>query len=49
MKFFEGMIIGGMIALCATMVCTQNNLICKSDTKKLMKKGKQFARKMGLV
>ncbi len=49
MKFVEGMIVGGMIAACATIMCTQNNVLCASDKKKMMKKGKQFAKKMGLI
>ena len=47
MKFIEGMLVGSMVTVGVTMFCT--DWISKSDTKKMMKKGKQFARKMGLV
>ena len=47
MKFIEGMLIGSLVTVGATLMYT--NVIPKSDTKKMMKKGKQFARKMGLV
>lgn len=47
MKFIEGMLVGSMVTVGVTMFCT--DWISKSDKKKMMKKGKQFARKMGLV
>ena len=47
MKFIEGMLVGSMVIVGVTMVYI--DWISKSDTKKMMKKGKQFARKMGLV
>ena len=47
MKFIEGRLVGSMVTVGVTMFCT--DWISKSDTKKMMKKGKQFARKMGLV
>lgn len=47
MKFIEGMLIGSLVTVGATLMYT--NVIPKNDTKKMMKKGKQFARKMGLV
>ncbi len=47
MKFIEGMLIGSLVTVGATLMYT--NVIPKSDTKKMMKKGKQFARKVGLV
>lgn len=47
MRFIEGMLIGSIITVGATLACTE--IIPKNDTKKMMKKGKQFARKMGLV
>ena len=47
MKFIEGMLVGSMVTVGVAMFCT--DWISKSDTKKMMKKGKQFARKMGLV
>lgn len=47
MKFIEGMLVGSLVTVGATLMYT--NVIPKNDTKKMMKKGKQFARKMGLV
>ena len=47
MRFIEGMLIGSLVTVGATLMYT--NVIPKSDTKKMMKKGKQFARKVGLV
>lgn len=45
MKFTKGMILGGMIAAGMMMMYADNNM----NTKKMMKKGKQFARKMGIM
>lgn len=47
MKFFEGILVGSLLTVGATLMCT--DAISKNDTKKMMKKGKQFARKIGLV
>ena len=47
MRFIEGMLVGSLVTVGATLMYT--NVIPKDDTKKMMKKGKQFARKMGLV
>ena len=44
MKFIKGMILGGMIAA-GVMMMYENNM----NTKKIMKKGKQMARKMGIM
>lgn len=43
MKFMEGMIIGGIIATGATLMYTNNN------PKRMMKKGKQLVKKMGIM
>lgn len=43
MRFVEGMLVGTLITVGATMMYTKN------DTHKMMKKGKQFVRKMGLM
>ena len=43
MKFIEGMLVGSMVTVGVTMFCT--DWISKSDTKKMMKKGKQFDQK----
>ena len=47
MRFIEGMLVGSLVTVGATLM--YSNVIPKNDTKKMMKKGKQFARKMGLV
>lgn len=47
MKFVEGMLIGGMLTLGATMM--YNEVVTKKDARKMMKKGKQFVKKMGLM
>lgn len=44
MKFAKGMIIGSMITAGVVMIYTDN-----MDTKKMMKKGKQLIRKMGIM
>ena len=45
MKFTKGMIIGSMITAGIMMMYTDGNM----DTKKMMKKGKQLMRKMGIM
>lgn len=45
MKFTKGMILGGMITAGIMMMYTDNNM----NTKKIMKKGKQLAKKMGIM
>lgn len=47
MKFVEGMLIGGMLTIGATMM--YNEMVTKKDARKMMKKGKQFVKKMGLM
>ena len=44
MKFTKGMILGSMITA-GMMLMYENNM----NSKKLMKKGKQLARKMGIM
>ena len=44
MKFTKGIIIGSMITAGFMMMYTDN-----MDTKKMMKKGKQMMRKMGIM
>lgn len=43
MKFMEGMIIGGIIATGATLMYTSSN------PKRMIKKGKQLVKKMGIM
>lgn len=45
MKFTKGMILGGIITAGVMMMYADNNM----NTKKMMKKGKQIARKMGIM
>ena len=45
MKFTKGLIVGGMITAGLIMMCADNNM----TTKKMMKKGKQLVRKMGIM
>ena len=47
MRFIEGMLVGSLLTVGATAIC--NEVITKNDTKKMMKKGKQFVKKMGLI
>ena len=44
MKFTKGMILGGMITV-GIMMMYENNM----NSKKMIKKGKQLARKMGIL
>lgn len=46
MKFIKGMIVGGVISAGVAMMCTEGMAMNK---KKMIKKGKQFVRKMGIV
>ena len=45
MKFTKGMIIGSVITAGIMMMYADNNM----NTKKIMKKGKQLVRKMGIM
>lgn len=47
MKFFEGVLFGSLITVGATMM--YNEVMTKNDSKKMIKKGKQFVKKMGLM
>ena len=46
MKFTKGLIIGSLLTAGALMMWADD---CNVNTKKMTKKGKQFARKMGLM
>lgn len=46
MKFIKGIVIGGLISTGVMMMWADNNMM---NTKKMTKKGKQFAKKMGLI
>lgn len=45
MKFTKGMIVGSMITAGVIMMYSDGNM----NTKKIMKKGKQLAKKMGIM
>lgn len=47
MKFMEGMLVGGMVATGITLMYTNN--FNKNYPKKMIKKGRQFIRKMGII
>ena len=46
MKFTKGLILGGLITAGFLMMCSEDY---NMNTKKMTKKGKQFAKKMGLI
>lgn len=46
MKFVKGMIMGGLISAGVVMACSDS---MSNQRKRMMKKGKQFARKMGMI
>lgn len=46
MKFAKGLILGGLITTGILMMWSDDNAV---NTKKMTKKGKQFAKKMGLI
>lgn len=46
MKFVKGMIVGTLISAGVVMACSDN---MESQKRKMIKKGRQFARKMGII
>ncbi len=46
MKFVKGMVIGGLLSAGVTMLCTEK---MQPNRNKMVKMGKQFARKMGIM
>lgn len=46
MKFIKGVMIGGLITTGLFMMYSESNMPAK---KKIMKKGKQYAKKMGIM
>lgn len=46
MKFIKGVMIGGLITTGLVMMYTETNMMNK---KNMMKKGKQIAKKMGIL
>lgn len=47
MKFVKGLLVGGLITTGVMMMWTDNNNYM--NTKKITKKGKQMAKKMGIM
>lgn len=47
MKFIKGVMIGGLVTTGLVMMYAESNGMM--NKKKMMKKGKQFARKVGLM
>lgn len=46
MKFVKGMILGGLITTGIMMMYNENEMMNK---KKMIKKGRQFVKKMGII
>lgn len=46
MKFVKGMLIGGLISAGVAIACSES---MQPNRKKMVKMGRQFARKMGIV
>lgn len=46
MKFVKGFVIGGLVTTGMVMLMQDGNMI---NTNKMMKKGKKFAKKMGIM
>ena len=46
MKLIKGMIVGGLISAGVTMMCSET---LEPKKRKMVKMGKQFARKMGIM
>ena len=46
MKFTKGLLVGSLLTVGVLMMCAEDTSV---NTKKMTKKGKQFARKMGLM
>ncbi len=46
MKFVRGMVVGGLISAGVALMCTEK---MQPNRKKMVKMGKQFARKMGIM
>ncbi len=46
MKFVRGMVVGGLISAGVALMCTEK---MQPNRKKMVKMGKQFAKKMGIM
>lgn len=47
MKFLKGVVVGGIVSAGIAMMCNESNY--KINKSKMIKKGKQWARKMGMI
>ena len=48
MKFTKGLILGGIVTAGLLMMYSESDMMSKNK-KKMMKKGKQFAKKIGVI
>ncbi len=48
MKFTKGLILGGLVTAGILMMYSESDMMTKNK-KKMIKKGKQFAKKMGVM
>lgn len=46
MNFVKGMVVGSLISAGIVMMCTEGMM---NDRKKIMRKGRQFVKKMGII
>lgn len=46
MKFVRGMVVGGLLSAGVAMLCTEK---MQPNRRKMVKMGKQFAKKMGIM
>lgn len=47
MKFVKGLVLGGLVSAGIVMMCNETN--CNINKKKMIRKGKQWVRKMGII
>ncbi len=47
MKFIKGVMVGGLVSAGIVLMCNESN--CKSTKNKMIKKGKQWAKKLGML
>lgn len=49
LKFTKGIIIGSLVTAGVLLICAESDNMMNMTPKKMTKKGKQFARKIGLI
>lgn len=47
MKFIKGLVLGGLLSAGVAMMCKESD--CGMNKRKMIKKGKQWVRKMGII